>query len=57
MSQDPGQITNVAERTGYAAAKKKLSDQLDRWMKATQEPRATSDDDPWDRYPYFGAAR
>ena len=47
----------VAESAGFAIAKKKLRDQLDRWMKATQDPRAASDDDPWDRDPYFGAAR
>jgi arylsulfatase A-like enzyme len=56
LAKDPYQIVNVAERAEHAAAKKKLRATLDRWMTDTDDPRATGDDDRWDRYPYFGAA-
>ena len=39
----------------HAGTKAKLRKLLDDWMQATADPRATSDDDRWDRYPYFGA--
>ena len=55
LSKDPHQIVNVADRSEYAAAKKKLRASLDRWQTDTKDPRAASDDDPWDRYPYFGS--
>ncbi|PYI87935.1 MAG: heparan N-sulfatase, partial [Verrucomicrobia bacterium] len=55
LSKDPHQIVNVADRSEYVAAKKKLRARLDRWMTDTKDPLATSDDDPWDRYPYFGS--
>jgi N-sulfoglucosamine sulfohydrolase len=54
LQKDPGEIRNVAADPRYASAKQKLSAELDRWMKETKDPRATSEDDPWDRYPYFG---
>jgi arylsulfatase A-like enzyme len=56
LAKDPHQIDNVADRAEYAATKNKLREQLDRWLKDTVDPRATSDDDRWDHYPYFGAA-
>jgi len=55
VTKDPHQILNVADRPEYAAAKKKLRRTLDKWMKDTKDPRATSNDDRWDHYPYFGA--
>jgi arylsulfatase A-like enzyme len=55
LARDPHQLTNVAGKTEYSAAKAKLRAELDRWMKETLDPRTTSDDDRWDRYPYFGA--
>jgi N-sulfoglucosamine sulfohydrolase len=55
LSKDPHQILNVADRAEYATAKKRMRRTLDRWMTETKDPRATSDDDPWDRYPYFGS--
>ncbi len=55
LRRDPYQIDNVAGKPEYGAAQKKLRATLDRWMRETADPRATSDDDPWDRYPYFGA--
>jgi hypothetical protein len=45
----------VADKPDYAATKKKLRAVVDRWMKETDDPRATSDDDRWDKYPYFGS--
>lgn len=56
LSRDPEQIVNIAGLSKYSAAKKKLRGKLDNWMKETKDPRATSDDDPWDSYPYFGAS-
>ncbi len=54
LRRDPHQLNNVAGQTSYAAAKQKLRETLERWMKDTGDPRATSDDDRWDKYPYFG---
>jgi uncharacterized sulfatase len=54
VGKDPYQLTNVADQREYAAAKKQLRGELDRWMRATADPRAKGDDDRWDRYPYFG---
>ena len=55
LAKDPHQLTNVAGKPEYTAAQKKVRAELDRWMKETGDPRATSDDDPWDKYPYFGS--
>jgi N-sulfoglucosamine sulfohydrolase len=55
LKKDPWQIRNVAGEAGYGDAKRKMRGLLDRWMRETGDPRATSDDDRWDRYPYFGA--
>jgi len=54
LRRDPDQVVNVADQADYAAAKKKLRHRLDRWMIDTADPRATTDDDRWDAYPYFG---
>src|SRR5262245_55947744 len=54
LRRDPGQLNNVAENAGYARAKKQLRAALDNWMRSTLDPRAATDDDRWDRYPYFG---
>jgi uncharacterized sulfatase len=55
LRTDPGQVVNVAGQPRYAADQRELRASLDRWMKETGDPRATSDDDRWDGYPYFGA--
>ncbi len=57
LAKDPHQIENVAGRPEYAEAQKKLRADLDRWMLETADPRATGDDDRWDRYPYIGGAK
>ena len=54
LRKDPFQLVNVATRPEYAAARLKMREALDRWMKETGDPRATTDDDLWDKYPYFG---
>jgi uncharacterized sulfatase len=54
LAKDPFQMTNVADRPGYAGVKKELRADLERWMKDTADPRAAGQDDRWDRYPYFG---
>jgi hypothetical protein len=54
LRTDPGQLVNVAARPEYAAAKKRLAADLDRWMKAMGDPRATGNGDVFDTYPYYG---
>jgi arylsulfatase A-like enzyme len=54
LRSDPWQVVNVADEPQHAKAKRELRAALDRWMRQTGDPRATSDADPWDRYPYFG---
>jgi uncharacterized sulfatase len=54
LGKDPYEMTNVADRPEYAAAKAKLRAELERWMKETADPRAAGVDDRWDRYPYYG---
>jgi N-sulfoglucosamine sulfohydrolase len=55
LAKDPYQILNVAARAEYAAARSGMKAALERWMKETADPHAISDDDRWDKYPYFGA--
>jgi N-sulfoglucosamine sulfohydrolase len=54
LSTDPAQLVNVAGDSKYGAARQKLRAELDRWMKESGDPRATIDDDRWDRFPYVG---
>lgn len=54
LRADPNQLNNVADRPEHAAAKAQLRRMLDEWMRTTGDPRATTDDDRWDRYPYYG---
>jgi len=51
---DPHDLKTLASDPAYTQAKKDLRAQLDRWMRDTADPRASSDADPWDHYPYFG---
>jgi len=57
LAKDPHQLVNVADQPEYKAAKKKMRGALNRWMKDTKDPRATSDDNRWDNYPYGGPSR
>lgn len=51
---DPGQLHNLADDPRHAATLRQLRARLDAWMRDTQDPRATADDDRFDRYPYYG---
>jgi hypothetical protein len=55
-AQDPSQTNNLADQPAYSTAQTELRARLDRWMKATDDPRAVRDEDPWDTYPYYGGA-
>ncbi len=54
LAKDPYQMMNVAAQPEYADALKKMRGELSKWMVDTADPRATGDDDRWDRYPYYG---
>jgi arylsulfatase A-like enzyme len=54
LRRDPQQVENVAGRPAHGAAQQRLREELDRWMRETGDPRATADDDRWDRFPYYG---
>jgi arylsulfatase A-like enzyme len=54
LKADPAQMNNVAGDLRHTAAKARLRRMLDEWMRTTGDPRATTDDDRWDRYPYYG---
>ncbi|WP_420458831.1 sulfatase [Neolewinella sp.] len=41
LRRDPYQLTNVADQTAYAGDRERLASQVDRWMEATGDPRAT----------------
>jgi N-sulfoglucosamine sulfohydrolase len=52
--KDPHQLRNLADDPACAEVKKQLRAQLEQWMRDTADPRANRDEDPWDRYPYYG---
>ena len=54
LRKDPAQIENVAGRSEYREAQQRLRAELDGWLRDTGDPRATIDDDRWDRFPYYG---
>lgn len=54
LRADPAQLINVAGDPKRSAVKADLRRTLDEWMRTTGDPRATKDDDRWDRYPYYG---
>ncbi|MDB6057593.1 MAG: betC 6 [Verrucomicrobiales bacterium] len=54
LHKDPNQLTNVADRAEYAAAKKEMREKLDSWLMRTGDPRMSHDDDHLDKYEYFG---
>ena len=55
LKKDPFEVTNIAANPKYAKTKEKLQADLLRWMKETGDPRATVDDDRFDRFTYFNA--
>ena len=54
VEKDPAQIHNLAGNTELRATQEQLRADLDLWRKTTGDPRLTSDDDRWDKYPYYG---
>jgi arylsulfatase A-like enzyme len=54
LRADPAQLMNVANDPSRSDAKARLRRTLEEWMRTTGDPRATTDDDRWDRYPYYG---
>jgi arylsulfatase A-like enzyme len=53
---DPHELTNVADKAGYAEAKAKMRALLEKWMLDTADPRSGKDggDDRFDKYLYTG---
>lgn len=56
LRKDPQQLENVAGKAEYSGAKTVLQTALLNWMRETKDSRATTNADPWDAYPYFGAS-
>lgn len=52
LSNDPWCMKNVAGEGAFSGVLATMSSLLDRWMRRTGDPRALSDEDPWDSYPY-----
>ena len=54
LKRDPDQVENIAGNSVYRDAQQRLRSELDRWLGESGDPRATADDDRWDRFPYYG---
>lgn len=54
LAKDPWELNNVAAKPEYAAVREGLGAALRQWMIDTGDPRTQDEDDPFDRYPYFG---
>lgn len=54
LKTDPDQLENVAGAARYRNVQQRLRAELDRWLRETGDPRATVDDDRWDKFPYYG---
>jgi uncharacterized sulfatase len=52
--RDPHDLVNLAGQPSYVEVQRQLWQELERWMRETDDPRAKGEDDRWDRYPYFG---
>jgi N-sulfoglucosamine sulfohydrolase len=55
LVRDPEQVENVAGHAAHRDAQRRLRMELDVWLRETGDPRATVNDDRWDRFPYYGA--
>jgi len=55
VASDPYQMRNVAGEAKLAAVRQQLWGELRKWMADTADPRAASDTDVFDAYPYVGA--
>jgi hypothetical protein len=49
LASDPYEMTNLATRTEYQAAKNQLRAELGRWMKESGDPRVSGQLTTWDR--------
>lgn len=54
IKKDPSQFTNLATDKKYAKIFNQLKKKLEKWMLNSDDPRAVSDTDIWDTYPYYG---
>jgi len=54
VEKDPHQLHNLAGNSDHEATQAQLRGELEKWMRDTGDPRATSDDDRWDQFPYYG---
>lgn len=54
LNKDPNQFNNLASEKKYSKVLKRMKKQMEQWQKDTQDPRAFSDTDIWDTYPYYG---
>ena len=52
LKSDPWQLTNVAGEARFAVAKKNLHAELDQYLAATKDPRASGTGTEFDRYFY-----
>jgi len=57
LRKDYGETNNLAGRPQFAATQKKLSAELDAWMRRTSDPRLDPNDDRFEKAPYFGNAQ
>lgn len=53
LNKDPGQLKNIAGVKAFQPELKKLRNQLDKWMRETNDPRLKGGDQI-EKYPYFG---
>lgn len=57
VTKDPGEMHNLAGKPEYAEVQKQLRAELDHWMAATGDPRATGETDFWDKCFYAGSRK
>jgi len=53
LKNDPHQMNNVAYKPQYIAIKQKLRDELDQYLKKTNDPREIGQKIMWDCYPQY----
>jgi N-sulfoglucosamine sulfohydrolase len=54
LKKDPYELNNVADSPQYAEAKRKLSEELTKYLTDTKDPRILGKGDVFDEYPYRG---
>jgi uncharacterized sulfatase len=57
ISNDPGNIKNLADSPEYAETLKKMRKQLFKHLEDTRDPRVVGGPVLWDHYPYYGLRR